>query len=189
MNYKAITSLLVLIPLLLGGVSTSQGTAGGSDLAPAASVKSAELLYVSAISMAGTMWQPQRDTQFSQWVVYGWGTAVKSSIAGNRWVHIGVPNIYFLENSFKSISSVGFCAKSSRGSRTKPTQMDIWSLDTQISTQSISWASNNNLQCINHTFSPRVFHYDVSISVSLHFANITDEITLYRAEVIVGHDS
>ena len=189
MNYKAITSLLVLIPLLLGGVSTSQGTAGGSDLAPSASVKSDELLYVSAISMAGTMWQPQRDTQFSQWVVYGWGTVAQSSAAGNRWVHLGVPNIYFLENSFKNISNVEFCAKSSSGNRTKPTQLDIWSYTTQISTQSISWASNNNVQCISHDFSPDVFYRDVSISVRLHFANTTDQITLYRAEVVLGHTS
>lgn len=189
MNYKSITSLLVLIPLLLGGVSTSQGTAGGSDIAPAASVKSGELLYVSAISMAGTMWQPQNVASFKQWTVYGWGTAVKSSSAGNRWVHIGVPNIYFLENSFKSISSVEFCAKSSRGSHTKPTQMDIWSYDERFSTQSISWASNNNTQCISRDFSPRVFYRDISISVLLHFANTADQITLYRAEVILGHTS
>jgi hypothetical protein len=188
MNYKSITSLLLLIPLLLGGVSTSQTAAGSPDIAPAASVKPDELLYVSAISMAGTMWQPQRDAQFNQWVVYGWGTAVKSSIAGNRWVHIGVPNVYFLENQFKSISTVEFCARSSSGNRTKPTQMDVWSYGTQISTQSISWANNNNIQCISHTYSPRVYYRDVSISVSLHFANTTDEITLYRAEVVIGND-
>jgi len=189
MNYKAITSLLVLIPLLLGGVSTSQSTTGGSDIAPAVSVKSGELLYVSAISMAGTMWQPEKVAQFSQWTVYGWGTLAQSSAAANRWVHIGVPNVYFLENAFKSISAVEFCAASTRGSHTKPIQMDIWSYGTQISTQSISWASNNNLQCISHAFSPRVFYRDVSISVLLHFANTVDKIALYRAEVIVGHTS
>ena len=188
MNYKAITSLLVLIPLLLGGVSTSHIVTGGSDIAPAASPKSEELLFVSSISMAGTMWQPQREAQFGQWTVYGWGTAVKSSIAGNRWVHIGVPNVWFLENQFKSISLVQFCARSSSGNRTKPTQMDVWSYGTQISSDAITWANNNDLQCIDHTFNPRVFYRDVSISVFLHFANTTDEITLYRAEVYIGSD-
>jgi len=83
---------------------------------------------------------------------------------------------------------VEFCARSSNGNRTKPTQMDIWSYGTQISTQSISWASNNNIQCFSHTFNPRVFYRDVSISVRLHFANLADQITLYRAEVIIAND-
>ena len=186
MNYKSITSLLLLIPLLLGGVSTSQTAAGSSDIAPAASVKPDELLYVSAISMAGTMWQPQRDTQFSQWVVYGWGTAVRSSSAGNRWVHIGIPNTFFHDNNIEKVYMATFCAKSSRGSHTKPIQMDVWSYDSMIGTKTITWASANFIQC-DTMMIPATEYRDISISVKLHFANTTDVITLYRAEVSTQH--
>ncbi len=181
MKRRTTVTLLVLLVLLLNTSSTSLA-------APKESVQlqGPELIYVNAVSIAGP-WEAEIPWAFSMFKRFGWGTEVKVKATGQQWVHISVPNTYFLNNAFYSVSSVEFCAKSSNPGGTtgsKPIRVDVWSYDTRISTQNISWGNNTNIQCFGPTYNPALLYRDITISVLLKFGNVNHKITLYRAEVV-----
>jgi hypothetical protein len=133
------------------------------------------------ISVHGTMWTPELRSKFSLFRPYGWGTATKVKAAGDQWVHIPIPYVTYLEDVAQKIRYVEFCAQSSAGSRTKPTALHLWAGSKRFYAGAISWPADNAYHCAGVSFSPGVWKEDLGVSVSLHYANAVDSITLYKA--------
>lgn len=170
----AILALLVLLliagsaPILAGADTPEQRAAAG---------------YYDTVSY-GTAWVPELRGAFgTRWKTYGWGVEARVKDArapGAQWVHIPITLLSYNEGSPMYIDFVQFCAKSSNGAVTKPTDIHVWSDSGRFYTQSISWASNNNKQCVTANF-PNAWKESLGISVRLYFASGTDVITLYKA--------
>jgi hypothetical protein len=173
-----ILALLVLLliagsaPILAGADTPEQrATSGFSDLVN-----------------FGTGWVPQLKGAFgNKWKPYGWGieASVKPARApGYQWVHIPIPYMSVIESTAVKLDLVQFCARSSNGAATKPTDVHVW-VDsnagaTRIAAQSITWANNNDKQCITVNLAD-AWYASLSLSVQLYFANSNDVITLYKA--------
>ena len=136
----------------------------------------------------GTSWVPQLRGAFgNKWITYGWGVEAKVKPArapGYQWVHIPIPYMSVEEGTAVKLDLVQFCAKSSNGAATKPTDVHVWvdsnTHATRIATQAITWASNNDKQCVTVNLAD-TWYASVGLSVALYFANANDTITLYKA--------
>lgn len=135
------------------------------------------------IALQGTMWQPERPKQFKNWFTRGWGTELKRkpTASADQWVHIGVPLLTYLEDRPQKVTYVEFCAASSNGAATKPTEMDLWDNDQLIGTYSITWPADNAYHCFGHNFGAGNWRSALGVTVLLHFANANDLIVLYKA--------
>jgi hypothetical protein len=133
------------------------------------------------ISVHGTMWTPELRGKFSMFRPLGWGTATKVKAAGNQWLHIPIPYITYLEDVAQKVRFVQFCAQSSNGSATKPTALHLWANGTRFYAGAVTWPADNAYHCAGVSFSPGVWKEDLGVSVSLHYANAVDSITLYKA--------
>lgn len=174
-------ALLVLLiaagsaPILAGADTPEQRAATG---------------FVDTVSFS-TAWVPELKGAFgNKWKTYGWGVeaSVKPARApGYQWVHIPITYLTYNEGSPLYIDLVQFCARSSNGAATKPTEIHLWEAHsgaigaTRFHTQAITWAANNNTQCITADLTPNVWKQSLGISVRLYFANATDTITLGKA--------
>jgi len=58
-------------------------------------------------------------------------------------------------------------------------------MDITFYNAAIAWPADNKIHCITKTYSPPVFKYDVGIAVNLKFGNTLDQITMYKALVVV----
>jgi hypothetical protein len=132
------------------------------------------------LTSQGTAWVPEVRTRFSRWRQVGWGTQakVKAAGVGDQWVHIQVPGAPFVNGYVTGIYSAQFCASSSNGAQTRPVQIDMWNGSTRFYSAPITWWADNAEHCWVVDFSPARFTVTVGISVLLHFANTTDQITL-----------
>ncbi len=176
MNKRSFLSLLLIVPLLVGGIAYRAGAAEAS-ISPAA--------ISSDIAVHGTAWVPQKASNFSLWQPLGWGTAARAKYATDLWVHIPLNYPTYINGVAQRLLYVEFCAASSNSAISKPKSMDVWSNITKISTQTITWTAGNNVkQCVGQIFSK--WYEDVGISVLLHYGNTTDTITLLKAWVHVG---
>jgi len=177
--------LIILLALLLLLTVTSSI----SLAAPSAnqSAQGSSALTVSAISVAGP-WEAQSPAAFKVFSQLGRGTEVIANAVGNQSINIYIPNPYFMDNFFWSISAIEFCAKSSAPTRTKPIKMNIWSYGDLVAMKNINWVNNTGKQCFSRDFNPALFYRDITLSVLITFGNTTDKITLYRAEIVAKHD-
>jgi hypothetical protein len=196
MNKKIIIAFLLVLPLLLGSIYISRGETEVQAQEPNVTTityefdenapqlpRSPGALPWTDIAVHGTNWVAETRYQLSMFKPWGWGTAAKAKAAGDQWVHISVPYITYLEDKAQMIRYVEFCAKSTNGAASKPTDFHLWAHNTRFYTGTITWPANNNINCHGVTFNPGVWKQDLGISVRLHFANNSDAITLYKAWV------
>jgi hypothetical protein len=176
----AVFVLLVLMLVagsgaLLAGASPAGQSALGST-APRISTNTDLVAH-------GTAWVPEARSKFSRWVPKGWGieAKVKAAGVGDVWVHIPIPDETVANGTVMNLVYVEFCAKSSNGAQTMPTRMDLWAFDTRFKSQAVTWPADNAIHCWGITFSPVTWQQSLGVSVLLHFANTTDQITLYKA--------
>jgi hypothetical protein len=176
----ALTGLLVL--MLVAG--SNPLAVGAGDPAVEGNAAARTVTGGSIISIHGTAWVPELRAKFSRWRPVGWGTQakVKPAGVGDQWVHIPVPVAPWLDNTTTYVFHVVFCAQSSNGSSTKPIQVDVWDQSTRIYSGPVTWWSDSNLHCWDVSFA-KVLVTSVGISVLLHFATTTDQITLGEATV------
>jgi len=193
MNYRAIASLFLLLPLLFGNASATTGAQVNPDVQPV--VTSGVYDYNENVprynsdgatprtdfTMHGTAWVPETRFQFSLWKPWGWGTEVKAKGAGYRWVHIPIPFTTYLADVAQKVKFVEFCAQSTNGAATKPVTLHARTTSALVGNVAIAWAANNNKQCARLNFTPSTWYEDIGVSVRLYFANATDRITLYKA--------
>jgi hypothetical protein len=186
----AMTSRRLWIPLLVGLLAFAL-ISGSSPLAVGAddptSQQSAAVRTITGGSIMeahGTAWVPELRARFARWRPVGWGTQakVKAAGVGDQWVHIPIPVAPWLADTTTFVFSVHFCAQSTNGSQTRPVQIDVWSGSTRIYTGAVYWWSDNATHCWNVDFSPTLVT-SVGVSVLLHFATTTDQITLEEAAV------
>jgi hypothetical protein len=170
-----ILSVLVLL-LVAGSAPILAGAANPSSDARASGGYSDLVNY-------GTAWVPQSRNSFARFRPMGWGmeAKVKPVGVGNQWVHIPIPFMSVEEESPVLIEYVEFCAMSSNGAATMPTDFDLWSDGGRFESQAVTWPADNGRHCIGITLSPPVWQDSLGVSVSLHFANTADQITLYKA--------
>jgi len=178
LKVPVLVGLLVLV-LVTG---SSPLVAGADNPAAPAAVENptARALGTLTLGSHGTAWVPERARQFSLWRPYGWGTAAKVKLTGigDQWVHIQVPAASFLNGYLTGLYSAQFCARSSNGAQTKPIQIDIWNGSSRFYSAPVNWWADNAEHCWVVDFSPPKWTVTVGISVLLHFANSTDQITL-----------
>jgi len=131
----------------------------------------------------GTAWVPQSRNSFARFRPMGWGmeAKVKPVGVGDQWVHIPIPFMSVGEGSPVLIEYVEFCAMSSNGAASAPTTFHLWSDGGRFKIGPVTWPADNDRHCIGVTLSPPVWEDSLGVSVSLHFANTTDQITLYKA--------
>ena len=130
----------------------------------------------------GTAWVPERKWKFKMFKPYGWGTRTKVKVGpSDVWVHIPIPYMSRIENDRTWVEYVEFCAHSTNGAATKPVKLDVWDNRVRVASVTVSWVSNNKVQCHGITLSPKVMAQSLGLSVLLHFANTTDRITLFKA--------
>jgi hypothetical protein len=170
-----ILSVLVLL-LVAGSAPILAGAAG-----PSSDVRASE--GYSDLVNYGTAWVPQSRNSFARFRPMGWGmeAKVKPVGVGDQWVHIPIPLTSVAEGSAVLIEYVEFCALSSNGAGTAPTAFHLWSDGGRFKTTTVTWPADNGRHCIGITVSPPVWKDSLGVSVSLHFANTTDQITLYKA--------
>lgn len=169
----AVLGLLVLLLVagsapLLAGANPSERAATG---------------FVDIVNY-GTDWNPEVRSHFRLWKYLGWGTDTRLKAArapGYEWVHIPITLVSYVEGSPMYIDKVEFCAKSSNGLLTKPTDIHLWSDAGRFYTGTVTWANNNNKQCWSVDLTPNVWKESLGVSVRLYFANSTDTITLMKA--------
>lgn len=173
-----ILALLVLLvvagsaPILAGADTPEPRTATG---------------FVDSVSF-GTAWRPELSGAFgARWKTYGWGVEARVKDArapGYQWVHIPITLLSYNEGSQLRVASVQFCARSSAGAQTKPTEIHLWEetggAPVRFHTQSISWPADNAYHCVTAD-PPDSWRQSLGISVRLYFANGTDTITLGKA--------
>jgi hypothetical protein len=176
-----LVALLVLV--LVTGSSPLVAGAGNSAPAPGEDL-TARITGASFMTAHGTAWVPELRGRFAKWRPVGWGMQAKVRAAGvgDQWVHIPMPMAPWLDDTTTWVFYVTFCAQSSNGARTKPIQIDVWSGSTRIYTSPVNWEATNARRCANFEIS-RTLVTSVGISVLLHFATTTDEITLEEASV------
>jgi len=193
MNYRAIASLFLLLPLLFGNASATTGaqvnpdaqtgvTSGVSDYdenGPRSKPEGATPW--TDFSMHGTAWVRETPGAFLRWKIMGWGIEAKAKAAGYQWVHIPMPFTTYLEDVAQKVNHVEFCAQSTNGAATKPVTLHARTSAALVGNVAVTWAANNNRQCAWINWSPGVWREDIGISVQLYFANTTDQITLYKA--------
>lgn len=177
------TILALLVLLLIAG--SAPILAGADTPDTRASTGSTDVVAY------GTAWVPELKGAFgARWKTYGWGVEARVKDArapGYQWVHIPIPYIAREENSVVYLDYVEFCAKSSAGAQTKPTDLHLWEENataagaTRFHTQTIAWPADNNTHCIGVNLNPNVYKQSLGISVRLYFANGTDTITLMKA--------
>jgi len=175
----------LLVVLLVTGSSPLTAVASNPAPATAEDYPTARTLDGPGIMSApGTAWVPERRNKFSLWRPVGWGTQARVKLAGvgDQWVHIPIPYSPWLAGTTTYAFHVTFCAQSSNGAQTRPTRVDVWDDDTRIFTAPVNWRADNSRQCWAGEF-PRRLASSVSISVLLHFANTTDQLTLMHAQV------
>jgi hypothetical protein len=178
MNYRLSTILLATALLVVLGVSSIQA-------APAETVKQTATGDYDFTNY-GTAWVPEQRTYFAAFTPKGWGTAIKPKAAGSVWVHIPIPVAVRISDTTMKVKDVEFCAKSSNGAGgTGPAHMDVYSDGGLQWSMNITWWADNSYHCYHYFVGTPVWLQDVGISVSLHFTNATDIITLYKAWVRV----
>lgn len=175
--------LAVLVVLLVSG---SVPILAGASSAP--DTRASE--GYSDLVAYGTSWVPEVRNHFAQWKPFGWGIQAKLKAAQAptyEWVHIPIPYMSVAEGTAVKLDLVEFCAKSSNGAATKPTDIHLWEENvttggsTRFYTGAVTWAPNNNTQCWSVDINPNVWKQSLGISVRLYFANGNDTITLMKA--------
>lgn len=176
--------LTTLVLLLVAGSAPILATA--DETAAPADVESRATVGATHFVAHGTGWVPERRAKFSTWLYRGWGTEIKvkaATVGQDQWVHIPIPITTYMDGTWLEISSVEFCARSSNGAQTKPVMVDLWS-DTRFKRQSITWAANNNKQCVSIPVGP-TWEESLGVSVLLDFGSSSDTITLYKAWAVL----
>ena len=134
------------------------------------------------VEMLGTMWQPQNRKQFKEWYVLGWGSALRlkpGKAPSDEWVHISPAVVTRSNNVWQKVSTVTFCAATSNPTVSKPLAIHLWSENNdRFYMGNVTWSNTTARQCKSVTLSPAVFKYGVNISLLVHFANGTDQVTL-----------
>lgn len=189
MNYRAIASLFLLLPLLFGS-SSAQEAAPEYSHPPVSSPSTGTITYgelppppptpYTDVTVHGTMWQPEKRSQFSVWSPKGWATQARIKVAGYEWVHISVPIMSVMESRSQYVDNLEFCARSTNGAVSHPQHVDAYAGDTVFFSYNITWPADNSYRC----FSMNIGHNwkaDLGISVQLHFGNTTSSIYLYKA--------
>lgn len=112
-----------------------------------------------------------------------WGieAKVKPVGVGDQWAHIPIPFMSVEEGSPVLIEYVEFCVMSSNGAASGPTAFYLWSDGGRLRIVPVIWPADNLRHCMGVTLSPPVWEDSLGVSVSLHFANTTDQITPYKA--------
>lgn len=128
----------------------------------------------------GTAWVKEGNTT-SKFKYMGWGTEVKAKAAGNIWVHIPIPFNTYINGVPQKVQHIEFCAKSSHGAVTKPTDFHVRTSQARVKMVYLNWPVDNYYHCGWVNFNPPVWYEDIGLSVLLHFDNTTDQITLYKA--------
>jgi hypothetical protein len=175
-----VSAALALLVLLLVGGSTPL-TAEADDPAPVAAPNpTARATGTLTVASHGTAWVAERRNKFSLWRPVGWGTQARVKLAGvgDQWVHIQVPAESFVNGYMTGLYSAQFCAQSSNGAQTRPIQIDMWNGTTRFYTAAINWWTDNAEHCWVVNFTPAKWTVTMGISVLVHFANTTDQITL-----------
>lgn len=193
--YKLFVLLLLLVIALSGTIATgakvlTQEAASpeietGIDtpdpnalpLPPAAITGATDLVH------QGTAWIAETRFQYAVFKPYGWGTFTKVKNASDQWVHLAVPYASVLDGTALKLKKAEFCAISSNGAQTKPTRMDLWANRTKIGQWAITWPADNAYHCFWVDFGTPTWYESLGISVSLHYANVADTITLNKAWV------
>jgi len=183
MNYRFTTIILTVALLLVILVPSTQ--AAPLNPSDAAQVEVVAPAGDYDFTQHGTAWLREKNSNFTVFKQYGWGTFTTAKLAGSYWVHIPVPYPSVIAGSAMKIKYVEFCAQSSNGASTKPVTMDLWEYPGRFLTVNINWQANNDKQCFGYTFPSPAFHQDLGISVKLTYANTIDSITLYKAWVRV----
>lgn len=133
----------------------------------------------------GTAWVQERPKRFKRWKKMGWGTRAVyfgSLAPADEWVHLPVTMATYIDGTQLYVKHVEFCAQSTNGAVTKPTRLHVRANGNLLGDIPVSW-SDNNYHCAYIIFTPAQWAESVGISVKLHFANGTDQITLFKGWV------
>ena len=184
MNSRLTTFVLVLAMIVILGVSSTG--AAPEAVAPAAVQQVADAGDYD-FTTYGTAWVPEIIGQFSWWHPRGWGMQAKSKLVADRWVHIPIPYPSRIAGSLMKIKYIEFCAKSANGAAgTGPNRIDYYSDGGMFHSSAITWWADNAYHCWGYTLATPTWYGNLGISVRLHFSNVTDLITLYKAWVRVA---
>lgn len=178
--------LLVLLLVLGSGLLA----AGADGPAPAAAEGPTARAAGSFTATAhGTAWVPEIRAEFARWRPVGWGmqAKVKPAGVGDQWVHIPLTAAPFVDGSLTGLYSLSFCARSSYGARTMPIQVDVWNGSVRIHGEPVTWWADNAEHCWTIDFAQPKWVMTLGVSVLLHFANTTDQITLEGATASFTH--
>lgn len=175
---KARTPVIVMLMLVL--VMGLLAAADGPAAVAAGESPTARAAGTITLAAQGTTWVAERRGKFALWRPVGWGTEarVKPGGVGDQWVHIQVPGAPFIDGYMTGVYSVQFCARSSNGAQTKPIKIDLWNGSTRFYSAPVNWWADNAEHCWEVKLNPAKWTVTVGISVLLHFANTTDQITL-----------
>lgn len=179
MNYRMTTILMAVVLLLVLSVNMTQA-------APAPSPSEAVPAGYYDFTNHGTAWVAERRGQFDIFKPFGWGmrTSTKPKFSpSDQWVHIPVPMPSRMSNGLMYLQYVEFCAQSTNGAATKPTRLDLWHYPGRFKAIGINWPADNAKHCVGYTFNPVVWAQDIGFSVLIHYANATDQVTLFKAWV------
>jgi len=131
----------------------------------------------------GTAWVAESRPSYGMFRPWAWGTETKVKAISDQWVHLAVPYASVLDGTALKLKHAEFCAKSTNGAQTKPTRIDLWANATKIGQWAIAWPADNAYHCAYVDFPTPTWYEGVGISVWLHYANVADKITLYKAWV------
>ena len=100
----------------------------------------------------------------------------------DEWVHLPVTMATYIDGTKLYVNQVKVCAQSTNSPATKPTRLHIQANGCLLGDSPSSW-SDYNYHCARIIFTPAQWADSVGISVLLHFANGSDQITLHRGWV------
>lgn len=159
------------------GVSSAENEAPGAD-APTA------LNGQTHMAVQGTAWVAERPNKFRRWVTFAWGVETRAEKKTNQWVHIAVPTPTNIDNAYRHVSHIEFCAWTENPTLTAPKKVHIWSNKDRVYTQDITWPNKTGQHCHKIDFAPSKWMESVGISVLIGYANRRDKVTLSKAWIV-----
>jgi len=195
MKIKALFVFIMLIPLIVGSVVYAgdrlPNRPGGDTTGESIVYEYKEGVVPEHLKVApeasktelvlnGLYWFPEKEGKFTKVKRGYWGTLTMAT-PGGWWVDVSVPLVTYLNGVGQYVKYVEFCGQSSNGAKTKPISWEINSMRKNEWDGPIAWPANNNLNCVGHTFTPKVIIEDLNIAVKVYYKNNTHDFSFYKA--------
>ena len=196
MGRLRVSALVAVLALMFVAGSTVVGASASAPVGQSGGDANARSLGDPYdIGLPGTSWLPELRAKFRQWKPVAWGTQVKVKPAGvgDQWVHMPVAIMHREAGTELEPDWVTICAQSSAGARTMPIQLDLWAVNytssgTLISSTPVSWPADNAYHCVSVEPPDNNGAMALDISLLIHFANTTDQVTLGFVDVTCYRD-